>query len=218
MNSHIQLNKAGEFLRYIPAGIPIEWDENNYCTAFALDTDGKSEDFYVHQFYATAEPEHNKLTHYIREVPPVLTERGHYEQQWEIIPLSAEQIENNLKVAKETAWNSIKQERDRRKYLGVKVGNHWFHSDDSSRIQQLALVIMGVNIPAGTMWKTLTLSSPSVFVEMTPTLALGIFQATAANDAAVFAAAEIHRIAMEASSNPQVYDFSSGWPLSVEEE
>lgn len=115
------------------------------------------------------------------------------------------------------AWERIKTERDRRKYLGVKVGAHWFHSDDPSRIQQLALAMMGAAIPAGLQWKTLTLTPPPVFVEMTPALAAGIFQSTAASDAAIFSAAEVHRVAMEASASPESYDFSGGWPASIED-
>lgn len=115
------------------------------------------------------------------------------------------------------AWERIKTERDRRKYLGVKVGEHWFHSDDSSRIQQLALAMMGASTPAGLMWKTLTSTPPPVFVEMTPVLAQGIFMATAASDAAIFTAAETHRIAMEALPDPENYDCSGGWPASIED-
>lgn len=121
-------------------------------------------------------------------------------------------------VRQAAAWERIKAERDRRKYLGVKAGAHWFHSDDASRIQQLALVMMGANIPAGLQWKTLTLTPPPVFVEMTPALASGIFQATAAIDQAIFAAAEAHRIAMEASPTPEDYDFSAGWPATIYDE
>lgn len=116
------------------------------------------------------------------------------------------------------AWDRIKTERDRRKYLGVKVGAHWFHSDDPSRIQQLALAMMGNAIPAGLQWKTLTLSPPPVFVVMTPALAQGIFQSTAASDAAIFTASEAHRVAMEASDTPEGYDFSGGWPASIEDD
>ena len=115
------------------------------------------------------------------------------------------------------AWERIKTERDRRKYLGVKVGQHWFHSDDPSRIQQIALAMMGAAIPAGLQWKTLTTTPPPVFVEMTPALAQGIFTATAASDAAIFAAAETHRVAMEAMSDPENYDCSGGWPASIED-
>lgn len=115
-------------------------------------------------------------------------------------------------------WEQIKEERDRRKYLGVKVGAHWFHSDDASRIQQMSLMLMGEAMPAGIQWKTLTSTPPPVFVTMTPALALAIFNCTAASDMAVFAAAEAHRIAMEASADPGTYDFTGGWPVSLEDE
>ena len=114
------------------------------------------------------------------------------------------------------AWERIKNERDRRKALGVKVGDHWYHSDADSRIQQISLFVMGAAVPP-VQWKTLTTSPPPVFVTMTPAIAAGIFQGTAASDAAIFAAAETHRVAMEASSTPETYDFSGGWPVSIED-
>ena len=117
-----------------------------------------------------------------------------------------------------TIWNLIKAERDRRAALGVKVGNHWFHSDPKSRTQQIGLVLLGSNIPAGLQWKTLTLTPPPVFVPMTQALAQAIVAATAASDSAIFSAAEAHRIAMEASAAPQDYDFTVGWPTSIEDE
>ncbi len=97
MNSHIQLNEAGEFLRYIPAGTPIEWDENNYCTVLALIADGKAEQFLVHPFYASAAPSHDPLTHAISETDPVLVD-GNWTQQWQVTELSPEQIEANQKA------------------------------------------------------------------------------------------------------------------------
>ena len=116
------------------------------------------------------------------------------------------------------AWKSIKAERDRRASLGVKVGLHWFHGDQKSRTQQVGLVLLGSNIPAGLQWKTLTLTPPPVFVPMTQALAQAIVAATAASDSAIFSAAEAHRIAMEASAAPQDYDFTVGWPTSIEDE
>ena len=167
--------------------------------------------------FATPKPAFDAISQTVREVQPLLSAKGEYEQQWEIVSLPAEQSAENLAKAKEQKWETIKAERDRRKYLGVKVEANWFHSDDPSRIQQLALVLMGNSIPAGLMWKTLTMTPPPVFVEMTPALAQGIFQATAASDAAIFAAAEAHRIAMEASANPSAYDITTGWPVSIED-
>lgn len=106
-------------------------------------------------------------------------------------------------------WLNIQNERDRRKTSGgYKVGNYWFHSDDTSRIQQLALAMMGANMPNGILWKTMS----GAFVPMTPTLAGQIFQAAAASDMALFGVAEAKKQAMLASSNPTQYDYSSGWP------
>lgn len=108
------------------------------------------------------------------------------------------------------AWERIKARREAVKAGGVQVAGHWFHSDSDSRIQQLGLVMMGQAMPAGLQWKTMG----GGFVLMTPALALQIFQATAARDAAVFGAAEAHRAAMMAAPEPASYSFSAGWPAS----
>lgn len=106
-------------------------------------------------------------------------------------------------------WNRIKTERDRRtEQGGYKVGTKWFHSDQKSRSQQLGLVLLGASIPAGLQWKTMDGS----FVAMTQQLAGQVLAAAAASDQAIFAAAEAHRQAMEASADPAAYDFSAGWP------
>ena len=115
------------------------------------------------------------------------------------------------------AWASIQVERERRRVGGVKAGQHWFHSDDASRIQQLGLVMLGANVPP-IQWKTLQLSGPPVFVTMSQQLAGQIFQAVVTWDAQVFAASETHRAAMEASADPSTYDFSGGWPVAIWEE
>lgn len=106
-------------------------------------------------------------------------------------------------------WTNISAERDARMAQGgYQVGGHWFHSDQQSRSQQLGLVLLGANIPANVQWKTMDGS----FVPMTQQLAQQILAAAAASDQAIFAAAETHRTAMEASADPANYDFSAGWP------
>lgn len=112
--------------------------------------------------------------------------------------------------AKDTMTSLILAERWRRTSTGgYKVGTSWFHSDDTSRIQQLGLVMMGAGMPAGIMWKTMS----GAFVPMTPTLAGQIFQAAAASDMSTFTVAEQKKAAMLASSTPLTYDYLSGWPL-----
>jgi hypothetical protein len=110
-------------------------------------------------------------------------------------------------------WDEIKAERERIKRGGVEVNGSWFHSDDSSRIQQIGLVLMGANVPS-VQWKTMS----GDFVAMTQELAKAIFDAVAALDLAAFANAEAHRVAMEASADPANYDYSTGWPVIYEAE
>lgn len=116
-------------------------------------------------------------------------------------------------------WEEIKKERERRKFLGVKVGEHWFHSDPDSRSQQLGLVIAGANLPP-TPWKILSkaggLYNP-VSVTMTPALAQQIFFATMMHDAAIHQAAEVHRAQMLVLENPYDYDYYVNWPVSFED-
>lgn len=132
------------------------------------------------------------------------------------VPLPAELPP--IEQRRAAVWDAIKTERDRRAAMGVKVGAHWYHSDQKSRTQQLGLVTLGQNIPAGLQWKTLSYSPNPVFVTMTPALAQGIVMSTAASDTAIFTAAEVHRMTMEASAAPQDYNFSTGWPVSIEDE
>lgn len=119
-------------------------------------------------------------------------------------------IDNKVKSE---MWDLIQLERDRRKSNGVKIGQWWYHSDAPSRIQQLGLVMMGSNMPANIMWKTLS----GNFVLMTPALASQIFQSVAVLDMTIFAVAEQKKLAMYASSTPGAYSWETGWPLTFGE-
>ncbi len=174
--------------------------------------DGQIDTPEVSSYAPAPTPQYNPTTHAVRETAPV----GGV-QQWEVYALPAEEATANQAAARAAKWEAITAERDRRKALGVKVGGHWYHSDADSRIQQISLFVMGASVPP-IPWKTLTTTPPPVFVVMTQTIAAGIFQNTAASDAAIFAAAEVHRAAMEARPDPENYDCSGGWPASIEDE
>ena len=62
----------------------------------------------------------------------------------------------------------------------------------------------GAKIP----WKTMD----GTFTPMTCQLAFDIVKAAKSGELATFAAAETHRVAMEASADPASYDYSGGWP------
>lgn len=112
-------------------------------------------------------------------------------------------------VARERHWAAIKAERDRRRAEGgfyVASVDKWFHSDDTSRIQQIGLVLMGASVPP-VQWKTMDGS----FATMSQTLAAAIFATAAASDQALFAAAETARAAMAAA--PLGWSITSvAWP------
>lgn len=119
-----------------------------------------------------------------------------------------------LAAGRAQAWASIKAHRERLSDQGgykvvVNGVDKWFHSDAKSKTQQLGLVIAGAAVPA-IQWKTMD----GTFVTMSQALAGAIFQAAAAQDAAIFTKAEQHKAAMEASPDPLAYDFSGGWPAT----
>lgn len=125
-------------------------------------------------------------------------------------PTQAEIDAATLPAAKARRIEAIKAKRDTVKGEGVTVGAARFHSDPDSRIQQMGLVMMGANLPA-VQWKTMGGS----FVEMTPTLAGQIFQATAARDIAVFGHAEALIAQVNAAASPEAIaaiDIEAGWP------
>ena len=122
------------------------------------------------------------------------------------------------------AWERIKQERDRRKFAGVKVGTDWFHCDTDSRGQWERMVnrvnTQGLVDSAGytiggqpVPWKTMTGS----FVVLTAGKIRAVVDAVELQEAIIFGRAEMHRVAMEASDSPESYDFSGGWPASIED-
>lgn len=117
-----------------------------------------------------------------------------------------------LNDTKAEMWGKIKAERSRRMDGGFKVEIEpgvfkWYNSDSVSRTQHLGLLLAGAAIPP-IEWKTMD----GTFVPMSQAVITKVFQAALLLDAALFARAEQHKAAMEASADPANYDFSTGWP------
>lgn len=144
----------------------------------------------------------SKAGHWLREVD------GVWESSNDVLVQSIIDSYEPLPEIQASMWAKIKEERDRRQSLGVKVGANHFHSDIDSRIKQLALVLFGANIPANLQWKTME----GNFVTMSQSLALSIFSLTALSDQKIFAAAEIHKANMLASLEPEKYNYLINWP------
>jgi len=98
-------------------------------------------------------------------------------------------------------WTKIKVIRDNLTFNGgCQLGDKWFHSDTHSKVQQLALVMAGANLPEGIQWKTMDGS----FITMTPELATAIYQAQMTQEQAIFHTCEIKKL----DDSP----VNEGWP------
>ena len=162
--------------------------------------------------FPSPQPNHNSLTEYVQESIPVLTNLGHYEQQWIVLELPVEQQEQNLQNLRLTRINAIKTERDRRKFNGVFTNNKWIHSDTYSRTQWLGMVMMGANLPV-IEWTTMD----GTTINTTPALAQAVFQGTAALDATLFGFAKALAIVVNESTDPSSVDITTGWPATFGE-
>lgn len=105
----------------------------------------------------------------------------------------------------------IKEERDRRKFNGVKVSEKWLHSDTYSRTQWLGMVLMGASVPV-IEWTTMDGST----ITTSQALAGQIFQGTALLDATLFAHARSLIAQTEAAADPSSVDITAGWPETFE--
>lgn len=123
----------------------------------------------------------------------------------------------NSQKAQAAIWESIKAERDRRSEAGCLVAANWFHNDLKSRSQWERMAnrastqddvepyLVGGEQVA---WKTMS----GAFVLLTAGLIRQVVDGFEVQEVVTFKAAEIHRVAMEASADPAAYDYSTGWP------
>ena len=156
----------------------------------------------------------------------VTTDSGEYSAPWPCHTWHAQEIQAaidsgviiedylSLTEIKSQKQSEIKSERDRRTVGGYFIASvqKWLHSDQFSRSQQLGLVSLGANIPAGIQWKTMDGS----FVTMTQALAQEILVTGALSDQAIFAKAQEKISEVEALVKVEEvveYSVNSGWPL-----
>lgn len=131
--------------------------------------------------------------------------------KWEIDPKHQEKIKAQHQ---NEIWEQIKQKRHTitRGGVYVKSVKKWFHTDDSSRTQYLALQILP-SLPADLAWKTMDNSFVKMDKTLLTELAMTILQAEQAD----FANAERHRAKMLQADNPLEYDYSTGWTAIYEQ-
>ena len=105
-------------------------------------------------------------------------------------------------------WEDIKAKRHAvtRGGVYIKSVDKWFHTDDSSRMQYLALQILS-ELPEGLRWKTMD----NTWIPMTKEILMELTPAIMMQEQKNFEVAERHKVAMEKLKDPLSYDFSTGW-------
>jgi hypothetical protein len=119
-------------------------------------------------------------------------------------------------------FERVKAERTRRQVGGVQVSGHWFQTDQNSRIQLMRLDMKASAALAGggTSTDVLTVAGQPLqwktwengLVPMTVALAQGIASAVEILDALAFGRGEVLRQQIDASTNPEAIDITTGWP------
>jgi hypothetical protein len=125
-----------------------------------------------------------------------------------------------LLKAKQTMWEKIKKERDRREdETGFKVDNEWFHSDRPSHAKYSTLLTLALemNLPNEYVLEPAWKDMHGNFAPMTVGKLRQIRNAGVVIVSQIFARAEVHRFLMEQSEDPLIYDYSTGWPEAFED-
>lgn len=125
----------------------------------------------------------------------------------ELIPPQANAEELKTKAQSEM-WERIKAKRhdNARGGVFVKSVGKWFHNDDPTRTQYLALQVLP-SLPETLMWKTMDGS----FIRLTKEILMQLAMTMMTQEQSDFANAERHRQLMLKVENPLEYDYSSGW-------
>ena len=133
-------------------------------------------------------------------------------EQWRISPECAAKLKDEQQ---DEMWERIKAKRadNLRHGVYVKSVDKWFHTDDNSRTQYIALAVMP-RLPEKLPWKTMNNS----FVNMNKALLGDLMDQMLIDEQADFANAERHKAAMEKAQNPLEYDYTDGWTANFDEQ
>lgn len=88
---YAKLNTEKTYSHQITTTAPIEWDENNYCTAEALVRDGLAAQFYVVELHETDAPEIDLMTQTVIRDGGEFVD-GIWQYKWRVDKKTVEQI------------------------------------------------------------------------------------------------------------------------------
>lgn len=165
--------------------------------------------------FPTPQPSYNPITHGVREIAPALSNKGEYEQQWEVYELDPAQVDKNIVAAKagliEAATNKRWDVMTGGISLqgGMQVGTT---IDDQNRITS---VVANAALAGLTDADEVDFKAASGWVRITIGQVKQIAGAIGQFVQACYSAERTHHEAIALLSTPaeiNAYDVNSGWP------
>lgn len=99
--------------------------------------------------FPTPKPAYDLNMQYLMQGTPVLSSKGHWEQQWEVHNYPLEQAESNLAAAKEQMLNSITAKRNIAEESGFMYMNKLIDSD-SRAVQRITTAVQAAQVALAT--------------------------------------------------------------------
>jgi hypothetical protein len=100
-------------------------------------------------------PTHDPITQTVKEWPPVLTDKGHYEQAWEVVNLSPDQVLLNRATKVENDRTAAKAQREVA-VASIKItttAGHTFDGDEASQGRMArAIIALSTGLAPSVNW------------------------------------------------------------------
>lgn len=164
--------------------------------------------------FAAPAPEHDPITQGAREIAPALTDKGHYEQRWEVYPLDAETVAANRARQRAERTAAIAARRYEREIAGILWRGYGIATDRESQAKidtEERATEKGLRVD-GKGWKCVDLSTGTVTFRPTTNAEMQEI-ATAAYGyvSACFAREEALLFALDAGDYSDSM-LATGWP------
>lgn len=157
--------------------------------------------------FETPRPDHDALTQMVREIAPVLTAKGHYEQRWEVVALDAETVAANREARKAELTQQIAARRYAAETAGITVSGIRVDTSRDSQALITGAALSAMRDPAYVCrWKT-----PVGFVELDAPEIMALADAVRAHVQACFdREAELLTAIEEGEYSEEMLE--EGWP------
>lgn len=164
--------------------------------------------------FATPAPDHDPIKEMVREVAPVLTEKGHYEQQWEVVALEPEQVAENIVAAKDRLIEAATSKRWDVMTGGMTLSEMQIGTsiDDQNRITS---VVANAELVGLTDESLVDFKANSGWVQISVGQIKTIAGAIGQFVQACYTAERSHHEAIALLASPaeiSAYDVNAGWP------